>query len=102
MFDELWDDTSIRIRNAGIAEISVNKRLSEVQGIPSGLAWNSITMTLPSEDEKLEDMEGVIGALHSCGTMTSCQIMFLKWHLMAKKSTILYLKFPLRQLWKAS
>ena len=31
MFDELWDDTSIRIRNAGIREIMVNKRLGEVQ-----------------------------------------------------------------------
>lgn len=31
MFDELWDDTSIRIRNAGIQEIMVNKRLGEVQ-----------------------------------------------------------------------
>ena len=31
MFDELWDDTSIRIRNAGIREMMVNKRLGEVQ-----------------------------------------------------------------------
>ena len=31
MFDELWDDTSIRIRNAGIHEMMVNKRLKDVQ-----------------------------------------------------------------------
>jgi cytochrome b pre-mRNA-processing protein 3 len=31
LFDELWEDTSKRIRGQGIAEISVNKYLKEVQ-----------------------------------------------------------------------
>ena len=61
MFDELWDDTSIRIRNAGIAEISVNKRLSEVQGYSFRTCMElDHCMTLPSEDEKLEEMAGVM------------------------------------------
>ena len=61
MFDELWDDTSIRIRNAGIAEISVNKRLSEVQGYSFRTCMElDHCMTLPSEDEKLEEIAGVM------------------------------------------
>ena len=32
MFDELWEDTSSRIRGVGIGELSVNKYLKEVQG----------------------------------------------------------------------
>jgi len=32
LFDELWEDTSNRIRGAGINELSVNKYLKEVQG----------------------------------------------------------------------
>lgn len=32
LFDELWEDTSNRIRGQGITEISVNKYLSQVQG----------------------------------------------------------------------
>jgi cytochrome b pre-mRNA-processing protein 3 len=31
LFDELWEDTSGRIRAAGIGEMSVNKYLKEVQ-----------------------------------------------------------------------
>lgn len=61
MFDELWDDTSIRIRNAGIAEISVNKRLSEVQGYSFRTCMElDQCMSLPSEDEKLEEIAGVM------------------------------------------
>ena len=32
LFDELWEDTSNRIRGVGINELSVNKYLKEVQG----------------------------------------------------------------------
>ena len=61
MFDELWDDTSIRIRNAGIAEISVNARLSDVQGYSFRTCMElDHCMTLPSEDEKVEEMAGVM------------------------------------------
>ena len=61
MFDELWDDTSIRIRNVGIHEISVNKRLSEVQGYSFRTCMElDHCMTLPSEDEKLEEIAGVV------------------------------------------
>lgn len=33
IFERLWEDTTMRIRNAGIAEISVNKQLENVQKI---------------------------------------------------------------------
>jgi len=32
LFDEFWEDTSTRIRQVGVPEISINKYLSEVQG----------------------------------------------------------------------
>ena len=61
LFDELWDDTAIRIRNVGIHEISVNKRLSEVQGYSFRTCMElDHCMTLPSEDEKLEEIAGVV------------------------------------------
>jgi len=61
MFDELWDDTSIRIRNAGIQEIMVNKRLGEVQAYSfrSCLELDQ-AMVSPSEDEKLEEIGGAL------------------------------------------
>ncbi len=31
LFERLWEDTTLRIRNAGIAEVSVNKQLENVQ-----------------------------------------------------------------------
>ena len=33
LFERFWEDTTFRIRNAGIAEISVNKQLENVQKI---------------------------------------------------------------------
>lgn len=33
LFERLWEDTVLRIRNAGIAEISVNKQLENVQKV---------------------------------------------------------------------
>lgn len=33
LFERLWEDTTLRIRNAGIAEISVNKQLENVQKV---------------------------------------------------------------------
>jgi hypothetical protein len=33
MFERLWEDTILRIRNAGVAEVSVNKQLENVQKI---------------------------------------------------------------------
>lgn len=32
MFDELWDDTTVRIRKLGVNELSLNKYLKEAQG----------------------------------------------------------------------
>ncbi len=59
MFDELWDDTSIRIRNAGIGEMMVNKRLSEVQSYSFRACMElDQAMTNSTEDEKLEEIAG--------------------------------------------
>jgi cytochrome b pre-mRNA-processing protein 3 len=59
MFDELWDETSIRIRNAGIHEMMVNKRLKDVQGYSFRTCMElDAAMTMPSEDEKLEEVAG--------------------------------------------
>lgn len=61
MFDELWDDTSIRIRNAGINELMVNKRLSEVQGYSFRTCLElDQAMTMASEDEKVEEIAGAL------------------------------------------
>ncbi len=61
MFDELWDDTCIRIRNAGINEIMVTKRLGEVQGYSfrSCLELDQ-AMTMASDDEKVEEIAGAL------------------------------------------
>jgi cytochrome b pre-mRNA-processing protein 3 len=59
MFDELWDDTSIRIRNAGIHEMMVNKRLKDVQGYSFRSCMElDAAMTMESEDEQLEEVAG--------------------------------------------
>jgi cytochrome b pre-mRNA-processing protein 3 len=61
MFDELWDDTCIRIRNAGINEMMVNKRLKDVQGYSFRSCMElDAAMTMPSEDEKLEEIAGTL------------------------------------------
>ena len=71
MFDELWEDTSNRIRGQGINELSVNKYLQEVQGysfrccveLDHALSLHrASTAALSSSsdgdrDEKLEDAE---------------------------------------------
>jgi cytochrome b pre-mRNA-processing protein 3 len=71
VFDELWEDTSNRIRGQGINELSVNKYLKEVQGysfrccveLDHALSLHrTSTAALSStsdgdRDEKLEDAE---------------------------------------------
>lgn len=61
MFDELWDDTCIRIRSVGINELMVNKRLGEVQAYSFRTCMElDHCMTLQSNDERLEEIAGVM------------------------------------------
>lgn len=75
LFDELWEDTSNRIRGQGVAEISVNKYLKEVQSYSfrccveldraldqymqgkeePGSAAEAVEAEVGSAEEKLED-----------------------------------------------
>lgn len=67
LFDEFWDDTSDRIRQVGVPEISVNKYLSEVQGysfktcveLDACLAKYGGNDTT-NEDDLLDSMGGVL------------------------------------------
>jgi len=61
MFDELWDDTSIRIREAGINELSINKYLTQVQGYSfKACVELDEALTKPTRDEKVEEIAGVM------------------------------------------
>jgi cytochrome b pre-mRNA-processing protein 3 len=61
MFDELWDDTSNRIREAGINELSINKYLTQVQGYSfKACVELDEALTKPSRDEKVEEIAGVV------------------------------------------
>lgn len=61
LFDELWDDTSIRIRAAGINELSINKYLTQVQGYSFKTCVElDEAMTKKSNDEKIEEIAGTI------------------------------------------
>jgi len=59
MFDELWDDTCIRIRNAGVNEMMVNARLQDVQGYSFRTCMElDHAMTFKNEDERTEEIAG--------------------------------------------
>ena len=59
MFDELWDDTCIRIRNAGVNEMMVNARLQDVQGYSFRTCMElDHAMTFNNEDERTEEIAG--------------------------------------------
>jgi cytochrome b pre-mRNA-processing protein 3 len=59
MFDELWEDTCNRIRSVGVNELSVNKRLSEVQGYSFKFCCElDHAVTLDDEEEVLQEIAG--------------------------------------------
>ena len=59
MFDELWEDTSGRIRALGVGELSVNKRLSEVQGYSFKFCIElDDAITRNSEGERIDEIAG--------------------------------------------
>lgn len=61
MFDELWEDTSGRIRNLGIGELSVNKRLSEVQGYSFKFCIElDDAITRNTEEEVIDEIAGTL------------------------------------------
>ena len=61
LFDELWEDTSSRIRNIGIAELSVNKNLKDVQGYSFKCMLElDHALTRPSEDEIVDTIGGTL------------------------------------------
>ena len=61
LFDEVWEDTSARIRSMGINELSVNKNLSEVQSYSFKCCLElDHALTKSSEDEILDSMGGTL------------------------------------------
>ena len=61
MFDELWEDTSNRIRAVGVNELSINKHLKEVQGYSFRYCLElDEALTKESEDEVLEEIGGTL------------------------------------------
>ena len=61
LFDELWDDTSVRIRAAGINELSVNKYLTQVQGYSFKTCVElDEALSKKSGDEKREEIAGTL------------------------------------------
>ena len=61
LFDELWLDTSNRIRNLGIGEISVNKRLQEVQGYTFKFCVElDEAISQSTEEEIIHDIGGAL------------------------------------------
>lgn len=61
LFDELWEDSSHRIRALGVNELSVNKRLSEVQGYSLKCCIELDHAILgKSEDQIIDDIGGTI------------------------------------------
>ena len=61
LFDELWDDTSVRVRAAGINELSVNKYLTQVQGYSFKTCVElDEAMERGSDTEKLEEVAGTL------------------------------------------
>ena len=61
LFDELWEDTSSRIRHIGINELSVNKNLKDVQGFSFKCMLElDHALTRPSEDEIVDTIGGTL------------------------------------------
>ena len=61
MFDELWEDTSNRIRGVGVNELSVNKHLKEVQGSSFRYCLElDEALTKEHNDEILEEVGGAL------------------------------------------
>lgn len=54
LFARLWEDTTLRIRNAGIAEISVNKQLENVQKVTFDDMFSYDAAIKEVEDEDME------------------------------------------------
>jgi cytochrome b pre-mRNA-processing protein 3 len=61
LFDYLWEDTTNRIRNQKINELSVNKNLKDVQSFSFRYCIElDQSLKMPTEDEILEDIGGAI------------------------------------------
>ena len=61
LFDYLWEDTTSRIRNQKINEMSVNKNLKDVQSFSFRYCIElDQSLKMPSEDEIMEDIGGAI------------------------------------------
>lgn len=62
MFDELWEDTSNRIRSHNINELSINKYLKGVQGYSfrTCLELDEAMTKIPDEEEVVEEIGGVL------------------------------------------
>lgn len=61
VFDEVWEDTCARIRAEGIGELSVNKHLSEVQGMSFKCCVElDNALTKQSEDEIVDKIGGTL------------------------------------------
>ena len=61
MFDELWDDTTVRIRKLGINELSLNKYLKEAQGYSFKLCMEldqAVKMNEDSISNNIKDTKG--------------------------------------------
>mgnify|MGYP000548392384 CR=1 FL=1 len=61
MFDELWEDTSNRIRNVGVNELSINKHLKDVQGYSFRYCIElDEALTKETPDEVKEEIGGAL------------------------------------------
>lgn len=63
LFDEFWDETTKRIRAVGIHEMSVNKRLLEVQKYSWQVCTEldaTIAATKQTDVEKLDNIGGIV------------------------------------------
>lgn len=58
LFDELWEDTSHRIRGEGIPEISVNKNLKDIQGYSFKVSIELDQALTYEDEEKVMDEMG--------------------------------------------
>ena len=63
LFDEFWDETTKRIRAVGIGEMSVNKRLLEVQKYSWQVCTeldSTVATTKQTDIQKLDNIGGII------------------------------------------
>jgi len=56
MFDEFWDDTTIRIRKLGVNELSINKYLKEAQGYSFKLCME-LDQAIKTNDDLINNNE---------------------------------------------